>query len=181
MDAFSVYKYYLAMKFHFTVAGYDIFKHQGRVKANRINFEEKNLRARMERLSKLFSKPPEVVSFFLACNLYDADVFSEQESMDAWMLWKRRSEMMTQHILNELSDQVTSIDDPLAIAKLVSGKFLSYETAVALCRHVDILPKITDSLIYSKIGDKIAKTNRFVKYDESKVKQFIQAEYGQAA
>jgi len=180
MDGFTTYKYYLAMKFHFTVVTYDVFKHQGRVRANRNNYEAKGLRFRMEYLGKKFDKPSDAVSFFLACNLYDTDVFNDQESNEAWIKWKKRSEMMTRFIIDEISDLSPQID-PISIAKLISGGFLSYESAVAINRVFNIVPTIQDNLIYHKIGDKIAKLDKFIKYDESKFKQFIQEEYGQEA
>jgi len=180
MDGFSTYKYYLAMKFHFTVKGYDVFKHQGRVRANQKNYEEKNLRVRMEQLGRRFSSAKDAVSFFLACNLYDADVFNDSDATQAHAKWKKRTEMMTQFILDELSDVRPSLE-PLSIAKLVSGGQLSYETAVALNRSLGIAQKIQEDFIYSKIGDKITKLDKFVRYDESKIEKFIQEEYGQTA
>lgn len=178
MDGFSVYKYYLAMKFHFTVPGYDVFKHKGRVRANESNYQEKGLRFRMESLGRRFKTPQDAVSFFLACNLYGADVFNDVESSEAWITWKKRSEMMTRFIMDDIAENCSSTD-PESVAKAVSGGKLSYESAVAINRIFNIVPILQENFIYSKIGDRITKLDKFIKYDESKVQQFIQEEYEQ--
>lgn len=180
MDGFEVYRFYLAMKFHFTTAGYDVFKHKGRVKAIRSNYESKGLKYRMESIGRKHTKPADVVSFFLACHLYDADIFDEQSSSEALQKWRKRSEMMTRFIMDEISDVKPPID-PEKIAQMVSGGSLSYETAVALNREFKFVPDIQRDFIYHKIGDKIAKLDKFIKFDEAKFKQFIQEEYEQTA
>ena len=178
MDGFTTYKYYLAMKFHFTLPQYDVFKHEGRVRANKHNYEEKGLRWRMEQLGRRFKTAQDAVSFFLACNLYNADVFNEIESSDALTTWRKRSEMMTRFIIDDISENCTDMN-PESVAKSVSGGKLSYEAAVAISRIYNIVPVLQDNFIYSKIGDKISKLDKFIKYDESKVQRFIQEEYEQ--
>jgi len=180
MDGFSTYKYYLALKFHFTVSGYDVFKHRGRTRANRMMYESKpGVKIRMEVLGKRFNAPDDAIKFFLACNLYNVDVFNDVDSNDAYLRWKKRSEMMTQFILDEL-ESIKELSSRY-IAKQVSGGFISYETAVAIARCMDILSEIDEDIIYRKISDKMKKLDKFIKYDENRVEAFIQEKYGQAA
>ena len=132
----------------------------------------------MEQLGRRFNTPQDAVAFFLACNLYNANIFEDGESTEALILWKKRSEMMTQFIIDDIADNCTSFE-PEVVAKLVSGGKLSYEAAVAINRMYNIVPAIQENFIYSKIGDKIAKLDKFIKYDESKVQRYIKEEHEQ--
>ncbi len=54
MDGFKAYKYYMAIKLHFTKDGFDVFKNRGNVKGTREAFNARNDSYLFEKLARKF-------------------------------------------------------------------------------------------------------------------------------
>ena len=57
MDAFQVYKYYLALKLHFTTDKYDVIKQKGKVRASRQAFAKRSDLFAINKIAKKYSVP----------------------------------------------------------------------------------------------------------------------------
>lgn len=179
MGAFELYKIYLAIKLHFTVDQYDVFKTNGAVKGvTEQSFNQKGLRYRFLTLSKQFSSTRESVEYFVSCFAYGVDVFDNNSADEAYSTWKKRKEMMTQCILDDLDEIDSSwfIGSPCKLQQMLQGKKINIETGVALNRVLNFADDwIKNDLIYGKLGSKIKKLDKFIKYNEDKVKQVIES------
>ena len=71
MDAFQVYKYYLALKLHFTTDKYDVIKQRGKVRASRQAFAKRNDLFSINKIAKNYSD--EEVANFLIANFVSGD------------------------------------------------------------------------------------------------------------
>jgi len=65
MEPFEVYRYYLALRLHFTTDKYDAIKQQGRVKASRQAFLKRNDLLAIRRVAETYSDK-EVVDFLVS-------------------------------------------------------------------------------------------------------------------
>ena len=64
MNTYQVYKTYLALRAHFNTDEYDIFKMQGRIRANKQAFNKRKDLYSIERISRNY-KDDEVVNFMV--------------------------------------------------------------------------------------------------------------------
>ena len=176
MSPFQVYKIYLAAKLHFTTS-YDVFKYNGAVNAgSEEEFLQKPFRHLFSKLSNRLKTPQEAAQYFVSCFAYDADVFTTYDADQAYTQWKKHREMMTQLILDDIETlHVPQCleGNPCELQSLISGNKIQIETAVALNRVFKFSQDWKNNFVYSRLGVKIEKLDRFVKYNECKVNEFI--------
>ena len=65
MEPFEVYRYYLALKLHFTTDQYDVIERQGRIRASRQAFNKRKDLLSIKRIADLYSDK-EIVDFLVA-------------------------------------------------------------------------------------------------------------------
>lgn len=187
MDGFKAYKYFIAIKLHFTSERYDVFETNGRVSGSREAFERRNDRGLFEKLAKKFSSDQELIQFLVANVAYGhMNVVYSCESEEYYALWKRRKESISRvfevdlHTIaeylrfnNATIDDLYSIDDkdgtPLLL-KLYIGKHITLET-MAILQDIDNYLPNWQSLImlWHDHFLTVRKVKRFVKYDKSRI------------
>ena len=64
MDGYKAYRYYLAIKLHFTTDKFDVFQNRGNVKGTREAFNARNDRYIFEKLAQKRSDDKEIIQFF---------------------------------------------------------------------------------------------------------------------
>jgi len=96
MDSFEVYRYYLALRLHFTTDKYDVIKQQGRVRASKQAFYRREDLHAIRKVAETYSDK-EVVNF-LVSNFIAGDrwggVFDVQ-SKENYKDWQRRIESLS--------------------------------------------------------------------------------------
>lgn len=103
MEPFEVYRYYLALRLHFTTDKYDAIKQQGRVKASRQAFFKRNDLLAIRRVAETYSDK-EVVDF-LVSNFTSGDRWGgvfDVEAKERYTGWKKRIESLTYTFEKEL-------------------------------------------------------------------------------
>ena len=65
MAPFEVYRYYLALRLHFTTDSYDVIKQQGRVRATRNSFLKRKDLLSINRVAETYSDK-DIVNFLVA-------------------------------------------------------------------------------------------------------------------
>ena len=82
MDGFKAYKYYIAIKLHFTKDNFDVFKNRGNVKGTRDAFNARNDRYMFEKLARKYPVDRDLIQFYVANFAYgnDAAVYSFEEA-----------------------------------------------------------------------------------------------------
>lgn len=186
MDAFQAYRYYLALKLHFTTDSYDVIKHKGRIKASRDRFMKQELM--YKKLAKQYPDSELVnflVSNFVAGNKWGG-VYDGQ-AQDVYAQWKKRIESLSYifkrdmaHILAEMN--VEKFDEQKVfycqtgehpyIIRAYMSKEVSLETLVILnklCKFCDKFDQdIKETFVWPDISRLIRKYSPFVRIDKEK-------------
>ena len=186
MDAFQAYRYYLALKLHFTTDSYDVIKHKGRVKASRDKFQKQELMYR--RIAKEYGDA-DLVNFLVA-NFVAGDRWGgvfDSRSQETFQQWKKRMESLSyifkkdmSHIMTEMN--MYTFDESLLfhcqthehpyIIRAYMSKSISLETLVILnklfkfCDKFDL--EIDEKFVWPDISRLIRKYSPFVKIDKEK-------------
>lgn len=96
MDAYEVYRYYLALRLHFTTDTYDVVKQRGKVKASKQAFLKRKDLFAIRKIADTYSDK-EVVNF-LVSNFVSGDRWGgvfDTEAKDRYIDWKKRIESLT--------------------------------------------------------------------------------------
>ena len=188
MDGFAAYKYFMAIKLHFTSEKYDVFEKNGRVTGSRETFEKRNDKLLYEKLAKKFSTDNELIQFLVANVAYGhMNVVYSSESDEYYQHWQRRKESITRvfeidcrTIVEFMSDleknDIYCIEDgfPLLL-KMYLGKHITLETMVILQDFDDYLMKWEPLImLWHNHFLTIRKIKRFVKYDSYKIQSIYQ-------
>lgn len=96
MDGFKAYKYFMAVKLHFTSDKYDVFEMNGRVSGSRATFEKRNDRSLFEKLATKFSTDRELIQFFVSNFAYGNNgVVYGADSHDYYLKWQTRKQSIS--------------------------------------------------------------------------------------
>lgn len=182
MDGFKAYKYFIALKLHFTTERYDVFTNNGRISASREAYERRNDKALFERLARKYPTDRELIQYIAANFAYgNKHVVYSSESDDYYDRWTRRKESISQVFRNDLNtiqaegtiskESLFSIDDgnPLLL-NLYVGNYITLETMVILEELEGYLSKWEPLImLWHDHFLTIRKSKRFVKFDRNKV------------
>jgi len=104
MEPYDVYRYYLALRLHFTTDTYDVIKQQGRVKATKQAFYKRNDLIAIRRIADTYSEK-DLVNFLVA-NFVSGDRWGgifDTEAKDRYITWKKRVESLTYTFEKEIT------------------------------------------------------------------------------
>ena len=191
MDAYQAYRYYLALKLHFTTDSSDVIKHKGRVKSSRTAFAKHE--HVYNRIAKAYDDS-EIVNFlvsnFVAGNLWGG-VF-DAESKDTYLTWKKKVEGLSYTFKNDMQKILAECDlthfdaniifssqknqHPYIIRGYLS-KQINIETLVILNKLFGFCDKfdkeIEETFIWPDISRLIRKYSPFLKVDKDKYHAII--------
>lgn len=196
MDAFSVYRYYLAMKLHFTTDKYDIVSARGRVRASEDAFNKRRDLWSIKKIAEKYNNE-EVVKFLVA-NFVSGDRWGgifDSNARARYIKWKGKQERLLYDFRNELEElyQSAEIDGiinpfsgeigqhPNIIRQYLAGN-ISLETLVIINKIKPFLEKfdenMSNDMMWPEIKRLIAKYSPFVriKHDREKFERVF-AEY----
>ena len=111
MAPFEVYRYYLALRLHFTTDSYDVIKQQGRVRATRNSFLKRKDLLSINRVAETYSDK-DIVDFLVA-NFVSGDRWGgvfDVESKERYQGWKKRIESISYTFKKEIDKAVTYAD-----------------------------------------------------------------------
>jgi hypothetical protein len=196
MDGYKAYRYYLAIKLHFTTDKFDVFQNRGNVKGTREAFNARNDRYIFEKLAQKHSDDKEIIQFFVSNFAYgnDTAIYAGQEAEDNFMQWNKRKQSITKIFVDDLATLLTHIETnrlkhsaifefteneyPVALKMFVGGK-ISIETLRIIDDFTDILEKWNQNQSVKYIWDnemrRIKKLTGFVKYDKIKIEKIFSA------
>jgi len=190
MDGFKAYRYYLALKLHFTTDKFDVFQNRGNVRGTREAFNARNDRYIFEKLALKHSDDKDIIQFFVANFAYGRDtaIYAGQEAEDNYMQWLKRKQSITKIFVDDLATILTHIEVnklkysaifeftqneyPVALSLFIGGK-ISIESLRIIDDFTDILDKWrihpTIRYIWDDEIRRITKLTGFVKYDKIKL------------
>lgn len=190
MDGFKSYRYYLAVKLHFTTDKYNVFETRGHVKGTREAFNARNDRYIFEKLARKYDTDKEMIQFFVANFAYGHSevVYNVQDAETNYLQWMKRKQSISKTFVDDLATMLTSLessgiistylfnyqndDYPVALKLFIGGK-ISIETLRIIDDVYPILEAWKKNPAAASIWDsefrRIKKLDGFVKYDKSKI------------
>lgn len=190
MDGFKAYKYYIAIKLHFTKDNFDVFKNRGNVKGTRDAFNARNDRYMFDKLARKYPVDKDLIQYYVANFAYgnDAAIYSFEEAESNLLEWNRRKQSITKIFSDDCNkilmdacknkykeESIFNLTNKgySSILKLFLGKQISLESL----RIIDDLYPVIDSwkqnssmvLLWENEIRRIEKSKGFVKYDSEKV------------
>jgi len=190
MDGFKAYKYYMAIKLHFTTEKYNVFETRGHVKGTREAFNSRNDRYIFEKLAQKYTDDKDMIQFFVSNFAYgnDTAIYGNGEADELYVDWQKRKQSITKCFIDDLANVMNMCDvhkfNTDGIFKNVDGDlpvltsmFLSGKISIETLRIIDDLePFIStwqnDPMMQIVLGDKLLRVQKlkgFVKYDKEKV------------
>jgi len=201
MDGFKAYRYYLAIKLHFTTDTFDVFQNRGNVRGTREAFNARNDRYIFEKLANKYENDKDIIQFFVANFAYGnaTAIYDGKEADDNYIEWSKRKQSITKTFVDDLAILLTYMEKnrlehsaifnfiktpwwsaeeeyPIAL-KMFIGNKISIETLRIIDDLYPIIEKwkLNDSVRYIWDNElrRITKLTGFVKYDKIKIKKIF--------
>ena len=189
ITGFRCYKYYIAIKLHFTKDNYNVFETRGNVKGSEQAFIARNDRYLFERIARKHQTDREVIKYFVANFSYgnDAVVYNENDAEDNLQEFTRRRESLTRIFENDLNEVVLqkekqglsrkqvfefNLDSPPLLLKMYLGGKVTIETMFLLNKingYLQLWHNNSSMLLWEEEIRRIEKCEGFVKFNESKL------------
>ena len=196
MDGFKAYRYYLAIKLHFTTDKFNVFENRGNVRGTREAFNARNDRYIFEKLAKRFQEDREIIQFFVSNFAYgnDTAIYAGAEADENFTLWTKRKQSISKTFIDDLATILTYIESnklkhtaifeftdseyPVALKLFVGGK-ISIESLRIIDDMIPIINKWESQTSIKYIWQdelrRIKKLSGFVKYDKIKLEKVFQS------
>lgn len=185
-EAYEAYKYYVALKMHFS-SNYDYFKYNGKT---RVNAPDKFMTRRdviwFKRLAKQKNYREKILANLLDdINIWIRDISESERAEEVFWEWKKRQESLSYVFSNDLKKLDPDFDDNIIVRngqhpeliRLYSGGDICIETMVIiddLVRCFDYWDRVVkDTIIYPEVKRKVRKYGPFLEYDKQKMKGLV--------
>lgn len=194
VDGFKAYRYYLALKLHFTSEKFNVFENRGNVKGSREAFNARNDRYIFEKLARKIGNDRDIIQFFVANFAYgnESAIYAGQEADDNLAEWNKRKQSITKIFIDDLASLLTYVEinklptssifdfnfnEYPAALKLWLGNKISIETLVIVNELDHIVEHWLDNTSVQHIWGsellRIKKLTGFVKYDKEKLRKIF--------
>ena len=190
MDGFKAYRYYLAIKLHFSTDKFNVFENRGNVRGTREAFNARNDRYIFEKLANKMPNDRDIIQFFVANFAYGKDtaIYEGKEADDNYMEWRKRKESISKVFVDDLTVilhtvevnklkhtaifEFTDNEYPIALKLFLGGK-ITIESLRIIDDFTDVIEKWKNHPSVKYIWDdemrRITKLTGFVKYDKIKL------------
>lgn len=198
MEPFEVYRYYLALRLHFTTDQYDALKQRGKVRASKQAFAKRTDLIAIRKIAETYSDK-DIVNFLVA-NFITGDRWGgvfDTEAKERFLGWKKRIESLAytfEKDLNYLQLQMEKIEkvfdnvfDPSKnehpyILKSYLRNTTSIETLVILNKFYNFVDKFdkeySNDLMWPDISRIIKKYSPFLTIQEEKYNGILRRTVG---
>lgn len=190
MDALEAYKLYVAVKNHFTVDSYDMFKYNRKVNVTMDSFLKRKDRIFFAKLGNRKDKYLEeflVANFLQDPKIWVGELLSE-ECEERYKTWRKKQESLSYVFKNEISfiegwdAQELNVwfstpngDHPNVIKKYLRNE-ISLETLVILNQLLGFMKQYDKAIrdpIYKGVSDLCRKYQPFLKVDLQKQRKLL--------
>jgi hypothetical protein len=190
MDGFKAYKYYIAIKLHFTKDSFDVFKNRGNVKGTREAFNARNDRYMFEKLARKYTMDRDLIQYYVGNFAYGNEnvVYDIAEAEENLLEWNKRKQSMTKIFADDLNKILMdaykrkikapsiinfTLNQYPSILNLYLGKQIGIETLRILDDYDNLLEQWKQNtsmvLLWENEIRRVEKLKGFVKYDSGKV------------
>lgn len=189
MNGFKAFKYYTAIKLHFTSPSFNVFANRGHVKGSLQRFKLRNDHMIFEKMARLYPTDKQFIQYVASNFMYghSAMIYETEEGVANYKEYLRRRQAITHvfendlnTITNQQSDQYDFSGSKIPVViQLLLSKRITLETVVILDQLDGILGKLKSNnhiaLMLESEMLRIEKAKGFVKYDSDKVMRHYQS------
>lgn len=181
MDGFLAYKYYMAIKLHFTNRKFDVFENRGRIRISRERFESRNDHFLFDKLARQYPQDRDFIRFCASNFMYGNPelVYKTNEANANFKEYTRRKQSITK----VFADDLTTIRNSGAqykfsgnqlpdVVQLYLSKKITLETMVILNDLDAVVDRVRENPQAVLIDDDlllIEKAKKFVTYDSYRI------------
>jgi len=190
VDGFKAYKYYIAIKLHFTKDSFDVFTNRGSVKGTREAFNARNDRYIFEKLARKFPVDRDIIQYYVSNFAYgnESVVYDLAEAEENYAEWNKRKQSITKIFADDLSKILMdaykrkikessiinfTLNQYPSILNLYLGKQIGIETLRIIDDFENLLGTWKQHssmlLLWENEIRKVEKIRGFVNYDKDKV------------
>lgn len=196
--SYEVYRYYLALRLHFTTDQYDVIKQRGRVRASKNAFYKRKDLLSIKKVAETYSEK-EIVDFLVA-NFTSGDRWGgmfDINAKDRYLNWKKRIESLTYTFEKEVSKigqicEKNKVDfskcltsskntHPYIIKSYLRGE-ISIETLVILNKLEPFIEQLDnelkDDLVWPDVSRIIKKYDPFLTINKEKYDRIFRRAIG---
>lgn len=200
--SYEVYRYYLALRLHFTTDQYDAIKQRGRVRASRQAFYKRKDLLSIRKVAENYSNK-EIVDFLVA-NFTSGDRWGgvfDVNAKERYLNWKKRIESLTYtfekeigklsnycdtnnvefNVLFEAKNEQGKVTHPYIIKQYLRNS-ISIETLVILGKFYNFIDKLDNDLgndvIWPDLSRIIKKYDPFLTIDKEKYARILRRAVG---
>lgn len=194
MNGFKAYRYYLALKLHFTTDKFNVFENKGNVRGSYESFNARNDKHLFDKLARKFSTDQELIQFMVAQFVYNNPTFiyGLEQADDNYTEWCKVKQSITkifQDDLNQLQLEVEkysytvdqlfncTLNDFPVIIKLYLGKRIHPQTLAILTDMGTPVAELANNPSVGLVLDNelriIYKMSGFFKYDKEKLSKIF--------
>jgi len=191
MNAFDVFKDYIALKQHFTSKSYDYFKYHGKTRSSTAgSYNQRKDKIFFMKLAK--HQDPKhflVANFVESDNAWIGDLAYNELAQENYVRWSKRIQSLTYFFKEEIKKLNDDFDSnfivkdgqhPYAL-RLFLSKQISIETLVIL---IDIVrcfshwqKQMQDDFVWKDLSHKLVKYKPFLNYDRARMKEILLAQF----
>lgn len=189
MNGFKAYKYYMAVKLHFTTDKFDVFKNHN-VKGSIEKFKSRNDRFQFDRLAHKMPQDRKLIQFYVANFAYGFpnSIWDQDEALENFTVWNKRRESIAYTFKSDLDRIVLWCESENIsierlfdfygqqypeLLKLYVGKHVTLETMRILDDFNGFIDRWTNhdavTLLWDDERRRIKKSRGFIKYDKDKL------------
>ena len=105
MNGYKAYRYFLALKLHFTTDKFNVFQNKGNVRGSYESFNARNDRHLFEKLGRKFSTDRELIQFIVAQFVYNNPnfIYGLEQAEDHYREWIKVKESLTKVFEDDLN------------------------------------------------------------------------------
>lgn len=191
MNGLQAYRYYMAVKLHFTKDSFDVFKNPN-VKCSVSTFEKRHDRYLFEKLAKRYTSDKDLIQYYVSNFAYGHTdvIYEEEESKTIYTKWIARKESISKVLQDDCSKIITYAEkhkitkeevlgltgnDIPAILKLLVSNQISIESVRIIDDYFDMIKLWSGISLQFWKGDlrRISKLKKFVRYDKQRIERIL--------
>ena len=175
MDGFKAFKYYTALRLHFTEPNFNVFVNRGHVRGTYEKFQSRNDRGLFEKLARQYTDKNYI--HYIASNFMYGNpdvIYNQSEGLSNYNEYLRRRQSITHIFRNDLDTLANNsgcLTEQTILQSFMSRK-ITLESAVILDSLEGTVSKLKESNIALLLADdirRIEKSKGFVKFDPQRV------------
>ena len=192
MNGFKAYRYYLALKLHFTTDKFNVFENKGHVRGSYETFDARNDKHLFDKLGRIFGTDRELIQFIAAQFVYNNPnfIYDLNQAHDNYTQWVKVKESITKVFSDDINtiqleaekngytlDEIfnCTLNDFPVIIKLYLGKRISPQTVAILANMNEAVSMWLNnpnlSLVLESEIRILYKMDKFLKYNEEKLQK----------